>query len=156
MIPTHNSAAVEFGALQGKTPWVAPAAAIEELESLWNSANNVNHAVLPYNHMDDDGNPIPMPQRAQPPVQADAYLKGMQIAGMEMKMASGQWQAQMGEPGNERSGAAINERQRQGDTATYHFVDNEATAIRRIGEILLDLIPHIYDVPRVIKIRLRG
>jgi hypothetical protein len=45
---------------------------------------------------------------------------------------------------------AIQQRQRQGDTATYHYIDNQAKAIRQVGRILIDLIPKIYDVRRVV------
>lgn len=67
-------------------------------------------------------------------------------------MASGQYQADMGEPGNEKSGKAINARQRQGDNATYHFIENMSIAIRYTGKILIELIPKIYDTKRVLKI----
>jgi len=147
-----TSSAVEFVALQGKSPWVASAEAIEEYESMWNTANTVNHSVLIYNGMNDAGEPIAPPQRPAPPQMAPAYLTGMQVAGQELMMVSGQYQAQMGEQGNERSGKAISERQRQGDNSTYHFIDNLATAIRQVGRILLDLIPKIYDTKRVIMI----
>jgi hypothetical protein len=55
-------------------------------------------------------------------------------------------------PSNERSGIAIQQRQRQGDTATYHYIDNQAKAIRQVGRILIDLIPKVYDTARVVKI----
>ena len=67
-------------------------------------------------------------------------------------MTSGQFAAQMGASGNERSAKAIGERQRQSDNATYHFVDNLAIAIRQVGRIILDLIPKIYDTKRVLQI----
>jgi hypothetical protein len=62
----------------------------------------------------------------------------------------GQYQSDMGAPSNERSGAAINARQRQGDNATFHFLDHQAIAIRFTGKILIDLIPKIYDTERVL------
>jgi hypothetical protein len=65
---------------------------------------------------------------------------------------TGQYQAELGMPSNERSGVAIQQRQRQGDTATYHYIDNQAKAIRQVGRILIDLIPKIYDTTRVTKI----
>jgi hypothetical protein len=76
----------------------------------------------------------------------------MQTASAEMMMASGQYQAEMGAPSNEQSGKAIQQRQRQGDNATYHFIDNYGNGIRQTGKILVDLIPKIYDTPRVIRI----
>jgi len=144
---------VEFGALQSKTPWVAPADAIETYESYWDTANTENHSVLPFNHMDDEGKPIPAPQRQQPPTGAPVFIQGMNDAAEWMRMVSGQYQADMGAPSNERSGAAINARQRQGDNATYHFLDHQGVAIRYTGKILIDLIPKVYDTERVIEIR---
>lgn len=147
-----SSSAVENVALQTKAPWTADVRAIEGLEEYWETANRQNHSVLPYKGLDDAGQPIQPPTRTDPPNMAPAYVQGMQVAQNEMMMASGQFQSQMGEPGNEKSGKAINERQRQGDTATYHFIDNLAIGIRYTGKILIDLIPKIYDTQRIIKI----
>ncbi|PZX29465.1 phage P22-like portal protein [Cupriavidus phytorum] len=147
-----TSSAVEFVALQGKTPWVGPAEAREGYERYWDTANTANHSYLPYNHLDETGGVIPPPQRQQPPVMAAAYIQGMQTAAEELKMASGQYDASMGAKSNETSGRAIMARQREGDTATFHFVDNVARAIKYTGMILVDLIPKIYDTPRVVRI----
>lgn len=82
-----------------------------------------------------------------------AYIAGLQIAQSEMNMVSGQYQPTMGQPSPyEVSGKAITARQRQGDTATYHYVDNLAIAIRFTGRILIDLIPKIYDTRRIMRI----
>ncbi len=148
----HTSAAVEFVALQGKSPYIGPSAAFNGLEDYWNTSSTKNYAYLPYNHLDEDGNVIPPPHRAEPPRASQAYENGMRTAQEEMMAASGQYQAQMGQNENAKSGVAINARQRQGDNATYHFIDNLALAIRFSGKILIDLIPKIYDTPRVIKI----
>lgn len=147
-----SSAAVEYGALQSKTPYTAAAEAIEGFEDYWNTANTKNHSYLPYNHTGDDGQPIPPPQRQQPPMAAPVAIQGMQTAQMEMELVSGQFAAQMGQPGNERTGAALNARQRQGDRATYHYVDGLATAVRHVGRIVLDLIPKIYDTSQVMTV----
>jgi Phage P22-like portal protein len=152
MVNYNWSASVEFGALQSKSPWIAPAAAIEGYETYWQTANTVNHSILPYNHIDDAGKEIPPPKRQEPPVGAPVFLEGMKTASEFMMAASGQYQADLGKEGNEKSGKAINERQRQSERATYHFTDNQALAIRRQGEIVKEWIPIIYDTKRVIKI----
>ena len=51
-----------------------------------------------------------------------------------------------------RTPKQIGERTRQASTATYHFVDNLAIAIRHVGRIVLDLFPHIYDTQRLMQI----
>lgn len=147
----NSSSQVEFVALQGKTPWVAPAKAIEELESMWNTANTVNHSVLIYNHIDDNNpdSPIPPPTRTEAPNFAPAFQQGMETAFNQMMMTSGQWQNSMGMAGNERTGRAISERQEQSDTSTYHFQDAYGDALRFTAKQILDLFPKVYDTNRV-------
>lgn len=151
----NTSASVEFGALQSKTPYTGAAAAFEGNEVAWANANRQNAAYLTFRHIDGDGNPIPpeaLPRRQEPPTGAPVFMEGMKIAAAEMEMVTGQYPAQMGQPSNEKSGKAIQERQRQADTATYLFVNNLAMAIRYTGKIIIDLVPHIYDTKRVIQI----
>lgn len=152
MFNYNASGSVEFGALQSKSPWVAPADAIEGYETYWNNANTDNFSVLPWNHMDDEGTAIPSPQRQNPPSSAPVFIEGMNASAEWMRMVSGQYQADMGAPSNERSGAAITARQRQGDNATFHFLDHQSMAIRFTGKQLVDLIPKIYDTPRILEI----
>jgi hypothetical protein len=147
-----GSNAVEQVAAQTKNPWLVDLKAIEGVEEYWNNANIENRPYLPYNSIDDSSQPIAKPERINPPQMAQAFIQGMEIARQDMMMVSGQYQANVGAQSNEISGTAINARQRQGDNATYHFVDNQAKAIRQIGRIVLDLIPKIYDTARVTKI----
>jgi hypothetical protein len=149
----YTSSAIEFVALQTKSPFVGDARAFEGYQNYWTAANTQNFAFLPYNATDPDTHmPIERPQRADPPEMPQAYIEGLKIAQQEMMLVSGQYQAIMGEASNETSGKAINARQRQGDNATYHYIDHLAAAIRFAGEIIVDLIPHIYDVQRVMRI----
>lgn len=151
MFNYNASGSVEFGALQTKIPYLSPMEAIEDFEEMWKDANKTNRAFLPYNHRDEEGDEIPSPQRQQPPTGAPIYMEGMQSAAEWMRMVSGQYQADMGAPSNERSGKAITARQRQGDLATYHYLDHQSRAVRFTGKILIDLIPKIYDTRRMLK-----
>lgn len=149
------SSQVEFGALQSKTPWIVAVKAIEEYESMWNSANTTNHAVLPFNHVGDDGvTAIPPPIRQEPPTASPAYESGMETAFNQMMMTSGQWQNQMGMGGNERTGEAISRRQEQGYTAVFHFQNNYGESLKFIGRQYLDLVPKLYDTPRLLKLQM--
>jgi hypothetical protein len=154
MVPTHNtSEGTAQVALQTQTPYIAAVEATEGLETYWAKSNLDDAAYLPYNAYAEDGTrTIPPPQRTQPPQMASAYIDGMRICENQLMMASGQYQSQFGQNENATSGKAINERQRQGDNATYHYIDNLAIGIKYTGKILIDLIPKIYDTPRVIRI----
>ena len=151
MFNYNASGAVEFGALQSKSPWVAAAASIEGLESIWNTANTENHSVLPFKHVDDD-NPdkdIPPPTRIEPPASSPLFNDGMKSAFEWMMMTSGQYANQQGQMGNERTGTAIQQRLQQGETSTYHFQDNYEDALVYTYQQIIDLIPKIYDTRRV-------
>lgn len=147
-----SSSATEHVALQTKTPYIADDRSIEGYETLWETANTENHAVLYYRSTDQNGQPILPPQRAEAPAMSAGYMQGMQVAAEEMKMASGQNDALMGAPSNEIAGVAIKRRAKQGETATSHFRDGLATGIRYTGKIIIELVPKIYDTPRVIRI----
>lgn len=148
-----TSSAVEQVALQTKTRWFLPVGASENLESYYATINTQNYPFIPYNALDTHGNALPPPTPIEPPTMAEAFIKGMVIANQEMGMASGQREENMAEPTNAISGKAIGARQRQGDNATYHFIDGLAVAIRQVGIIILDLAPHIYDTKQVRRIQ---
>ena len=74
------------------------------------------------------------------------------IAADDLKAVTGIHDASLGAPGNETSGRAILMRQREGDVGTFVYIDNLARAIRHAGRILVDLIPHIYDTERTMRI----
>lgn len=148
----YVSAGIEYVAAQSKSPWVAPVEAISGVEEYWRDSNIKNFAVLPYNARGDDGQEIAPPARADPPVYASAFLDGAKVATEEMELVSGMPPAMMGDTSNERSGKAVVQRQRSAQNTTAYFVNNLASAIRFTGKILIDLIPHIYDTERTIKI----
>jgi hypothetical protein len=148
----NASAALEYGALQSKSPYIAPVDAINGLENYWATANTENHAYLPYNNLDEQGNPVPMPQKAPAPMGAPVYMDGMQTANMEMMMTSGQYDQTFGEQSQELSGVSIDKRINQGNRATFHFQDAQANTIQFVGKIIIDLIPKIYDTKRIVRI----
>lgn len=151
----NSSGQVEYGALQTKTPWVGAADCFMGNETAWNSANTTNAAYLTFKHVDSEGNALPpqaLPQRPDPPGASPAFVTGMQIADNELSMVSGQENPSLGKEGQEKSGKAIGMRQRQGDLATYHFIDNLAVAIRHTGKIIIQWFPKVYDTERVIQI----
>jgi hypothetical protein len=73
-------------------------------------------------------------------------------ASDDIKSILGLYDASLGAPSNETSGRAILARQREGDISTFHFVDNLSRAIRHAGRILIDLIPHVYSQPRMVRV----
>jgi hypothetical protein len=148
----NASAQVEHVALQTKVPWVGPAEAIRDYEEVWRTANTQDHTYLPFRHVDEDQQPIPAPVRPAPPMSSPAFTDGMQTAFNQLMMTSGQWQNQMGMMGNERTGSAIQERQEQGDIATYHFQSHFEQAQAWTTRLLIEMIPEAYDTERMMTV----
>jgi len=146
------SATTESIATQPIQPWILDPESIEEHEALWETSNTRRHAYLPVKTYDDQGREMRKPERVQPAMIPEALIEGRKLAESDIMMVTGQYQAQFGENENAKSGKAISERQAQGDNAGYHWNDGMATMIRAVGKMLVDLIPKVYDTPRIIKI----
>ena len=144
----------EMLALAPKAPFIGYGGQFEGYEPQWKTANTQNWPYLEVNPdvTDGQGNMLPLPQRAQPPMASSGLLQAKLGASEDVKSTTGQYDASLGIGGNERSGKAILARQREGDTGTYHYVDNLARAVRHVTRQLVDLIPKIYDTQRVARI----
>lgn len=149
MVNYYASADAEVVALQPKAPWIATKKQVENHMDQWETANTQAHSVLIYDTDPLAGGP---PQRISPPVASQAIQLGKAQALEDMKRVIGIYDAGLGQRSNETSGVAINARDRQSDTGTFVYIDNFNMAIQRTGQILLDLIPHIYDTERRIRI----
>jgi len=148
----ERSAYIEAVALQPKAPFIASAEAIEGWEEDWQAANRGNPSYLPHNAFDEQGRPLPMPSRQSPPAFPVAFAQGSQMASQDMEAAIGMFKANLGQQDNANSGRAILARQREGDTANFHYIDNLSRSIEQLGRIIVDMIPRIYDTPRQARI----
>ena len=141
-----RSAMTELVALAPKAPWVGPKGFIPAgHESKWNSANTRSHSYLEY-----EGSAPP--QRQMFAGVPSGALQEALSAAEDMKSITGIFDASIGARSNETSGKAILARERQGDVSNYHFIDNLSRAIRYCGQILVDIIPHVYSERESIRI----
>lgn len=152
MVNYAYSETVQNLALQNNTPYIYSAESIEGHEDIWQSANLDNQVGLPFNAHDADGNILPPPQRQQPPTMATAQIQLLQLSSEQMKAASGQSNANFGIKSEAASGVGIQRLKVQGETATFHFPDNLARALRYEAKVLIDLIQKYYDSERVVRI----
>jgi hypothetical protein len=154
MVNYAFSATVESIALQNKIPYIAAAEAIEGYEQKWDTANNQNLAYLPWNHIDDSGNPIPKPERQQGSVLPAAQIQLLQLSVEQMRAASGQQSANFGQKSEASSGIGIQRLKLQGEIATFHFLDALNRALKYEIRILLELIcsGKILDTKRVVRV----
>ena len=149
-----TSQEAEMLALAPKAPFIGYGGQFEGYEMQWKTANTTNWPYLEVNPdvTDGAGAVLPLPQRAAPPLPQTGLIQAKMGASEDIKSTTGQYDASLGVGGNERSGRAILAREKQGDTGTYHYVDNLARAIRHITRQLVDMIPKIYDTERIARI----
>jgi hypothetical protein len=144
----------EMLALAPKAPFIGYGGQFEGYEDKWKTANTNNWPYLEVNPdvTDGQGNMLPLPQRAQPPMASSGLLQAKAGAAEDIKSTTGQYNASLGMGSNERSGKAILARQKEGDVGTYHYGDNLARGVRHIARQLVDLIPKIYDTQRIARV----
>jgi hypothetical protein len=140
-----RTSTAELVALAPKAPFIGPKGSFDGDMGRWQTAHVKSHPFMEY-----DG-PV-MPQR-QPfaGVPAGAMQEAL-TSSDDMKSILGIYDASLGARSNETSGRAIMARQREGDVATFHFIDNLSRAIRYAGRVLIDLIPTVYDKPRMLRV----
>jgi hypothetical protein len=149
-----TSQEAEMLALAPKAPFIGYGGQFEGYETQWKTANTQNWPYLEVNPDVTDGNgaTLPLPQRALPPMAQTGLIQAKMGASDDIKSTTGQYDSSLGATSNERSGRAILAREKQGDTGTYHYVDNLARAIRYITRQIVDLVPKIYDTERIARI----
>ena len=143
-----KSMETESIALAPKSPWIVPAGSIEGFENQWKVANIKNVAFLEYNVLQNGARP----ERLPPPEIPAAAMRAVLEASDDIKATTGIFDSSLGMNGNETSARAIVARQRQGNISVAHFAENLGRAVRHMGRILVDMIPHLYTVPRTIRI----
>lgn len=147
------TAATEEVGLRPKIPYIGAEGQFEGHEHEWAEANIASKAYLEYKPVTVDQQLAPPPQR-QPMADIPAGVLQMAMHARDnIKATTGIFDASLGARGNETSGVAIRQRERQGDTANFHYTDNLNRTIRHAGRCLTDMIPRIYDTQRVVRVR---
>ena len=139
-------------ALTPKAPWVIAEGQFEGYEDMWKNANTNNYSALVYKPTDINGTPVPPPQRTAPSMPDAGWINWCDSMTHMIRSTIGMYENNLGMRGQEQSGKAIIAREKQGDTATFHYVDNQSRAIALTGRIIVELIPHYYDTERIVHI----
>lgn len=145
-----RSAQAEIVALQPKAPFMGTEKNFRDYEHIWQTANTKAHAYLVYTPDATNGNRPP--ERVQPPVSSQGLASEVLSAENDLRNVTGIYQASLGQPSNESSGVAIQKRQQEGDTGTFLYIKNFALGVGHGARVILDLIPHVYDTQRMIRV----
>jgi hypothetical protein len=141
----------ESVALAPKAKWIMAEGQDEGHESEWAAANVKSFPLLRYKQTDIDGQPAPPPQRLQPEPPPSGVMAAAAGINTDIATLMGIYDPSQQLPGN-ISGKALNGQQQQVDLTNFDFYDNLTKSIAQTGKIILDLIPHIYDSQRVMRI----
>lgn len=146
MLNFWRTSGTELVALAPRVPFIGPKGAFDSDQERWQTANTQSHAYIEY-----DGREAPQRQPLDSGIAAGSMQEALN-ASDDIKAITGLYDASMGARSNETSGRAILARQREGDVSTFHFIDNLSRAIRHTGRVIIDLIPHVYTAPRIIRV----
>jgi Phage P22-like portal protein len=141
----------ESVALAPKAKWIMAEGQDEGHENEWAGANVKSYPLLRYKQTDIDGQSAPPPQRLQPEPPPAGVMAAAQTINQDIATLMGIFDPSQKLPGN-ISGKALNGQQQQVDLTNFDFYDNLTKSIQHTGKIILDLIPHIYDSYRVMRI----
>jgi hypothetical protein len=151
-----RSAQTEAAALVPRVSYIGAEGQDEGYEEMWQNANRVAYAFLPYKPVSYEGHLAPPPHReqAEPPIQHLALLT--HEAREDLKGATMRYDPSLGKMSAEQqSGKAIEALQQQGVAATSNYLDNMAQISMPLeGRILIDLVPRVYDAAgRIVTVR---
>jgi hypothetical protein len=135
-----------------KAPLDTDWATVTQANGLTDQWARAHKELLPFRLYNPDpmspGPPLRSPG-AQVPV---GLVNEMQWSSEDIKATTGIFDNSLGRQANENSGVAIRARQAQAEIATFNYSDNIARGVRRTYEILVDLIPKVYDTERSIRV----
>jgi hypothetical protein len=129
-----------------KTPFLGEAGVFDADPEKWGTVHLEAHPFLEYSKNQA------APTRVDHADMPQGLLQDAMLAADDKKRIMGIHDANLGLPGNEVSGKALRLRQHEGDTSTFHFIDNQQTAVRSVGRVCCQMIPAVYNTKRVLRI----
>lgn len=114
--------------------------------------NTWNLSTLHYNAKGPNGELMPPPQRQvlEAPIGSLSEAVAQEID--DTKATAGIYDASLGSKGNETSGIALQRRQQQSNITNLHYMDNLERSFKKGGMIMAEVLPKVYDTPRIIRI----
>jgi len=144
---------IERSALVPKAPYLVTEMMIKGYENEWNQANVQSRPYLPYN-IDPKAPEGGMPYRTPPIDLPQGAMALAQLAQQDIQATTGYFDPALGnsEDMNRVSGKALVQHTRRSDLGSYEFVDGFSAALQLTWEIMIDMIPTVYDAERVERI----
>lgn len=143
----------ESVALQGNAPYIMEEGQVEGHEIRWKQANRKTFPYLLYKPTNTAGKPAPPPRREAPPQVSPGIIQAKEGAAQDMMATTGvRFDATKSERVQDESGVALRQLRQNTDLGAYHYIDNLGFALKRTGDIFLEVIPKIFDTQRIVTI----
>lgn len=144
-----TSTAIETTALTPKDPYWITAEQAKGHEARLKTFNTRNSPFMLYNT--DPKSPGP-PQRTGAPQVQTALIQQVTQAADDIHATTGLFAPAMGNAPQLLSEKSVLAQSEKGDRGVYVFESNKNKSIAFTGEILIDLLPRIYDTQRVVTV----
>lgn len=149
----ETNALAEILALAPKAPYIGFVGQFEGLEAKWNQANRRNFGYLEVNPVTIAGTAAPFPQRTIIDPGVGAIVQAISRSDNDLQNTMAMYNPSLGRgQSGQQSGKAIAALQQQGEIANSNFQDNHIATLRSTGRYLVEVIPHYYDIPTVLRI----
>jgi len=145
----ETSQSVETSSLTPKDPYWLTKEMAAGLEPQFKSFNKKNQPFMFFNP--DPKQPGP-PARTGAPSLQQASLAMISQAGSDIEATTGIYAPALGNAPQLLSEKSVQSQSEKGDRGSFIYSDNMQKSIQYTGEILVDLIPRIYDTQRQIRI----
>lgn len=154
---SYNSRAsdmIERSALIPKAPYLVTETMIRGFESEWNQANTQSRPYLPYNPDPRAEGAQGMPHRMEPIDLPQGAIALAQMSIQDIQATIGYYDAALGNADemNRVSGKALVQHNKRSDLGSFEFVDGYASALQLTWEMMIDMIPTVYDSHRIERI----
>jgi hypothetical protein len=151
---SRSSDMIERSALTPKAPYLVTETMVKGYENEWSQANTSARPYLPYNVDAKAVSAGGMPQRTPPLDMPAGAIALAQQAAADIQATTGFFDPALGnaEDMNRVSGKALVQHTRRSDLGSFEFIDGYGDAIQLGWEMMIDMIPTVYDAERIVRI----
>lgn len=137
-----------------REPYIMTPTMMGSHQAQWDLSSTKNYKYLFFDP--DPKVPGLGPRRENPQQVSTAMLAAKQGMEHDIQSAMNVYKASLGDQSSEISGRAINARTAQANIAGFNYTDMFEYALVYSAKVLIDIIPHVYDSERIIRIRGEG
>ena len=140
-----NSLSAERLALSPKANYLVDFNSIKEHEKLWKMANVMNFPALPYDSYDDKGRQLPAPQKQDTAINVGDISGLNQLYSDSVANIIGIPLEGVIENHSVQTAEEVITKAKSSESILSTYYENLASSIKSVGELLLQLIPQVYD-----------